>query len=86
MVQAAAVFPLGGPQYEPGGAGWAPSAVLYHAAGREIQYPREPVIYQVADSGQLLDPRHQGQTAQDRADRWTGETFKLFCLMYTTYY
>jgi len=35
---------------------WAPSNHKYHGKGREIEYRKEPIIYQVKDSGQLVNP------------------------------
>jgi len=38
------------------GSSWAPSDNKYHGKGREIEYRKEPIIYQVKDSGELVAP------------------------------
>lgn len=40
------------------GSSWAPSNNKYHGKGREIEYRKEPIIYQVKDSGELVDPNN----------------------------
>jgi len=41
-----------------GGNKWTPSDNKYHGKGREIEYRKEPIIYQVKDSGELVKPNN----------------------------
>lgn len=58
---------------------WAPSNNKYHGKGREIEYRREPIIYQVKDSGELVMPNNEHPYIENDYDQassgsyhWTG--------------
>jgi len=58
---------------------WAPSNHKYHGKGREIEYRKEPIIYQVKDSGELVNPNNGHPHIENDYDQassgsyhWTG--------------
>ena len=55
-----------------GGSGsWVPTqSYTVHTQGREIMYRQEPVIYHIADSGQLVDPRQEAGDGE--IQHWEG--------------
>jgi len=57
---------------------WAPSKHKYHGKGREIEYRQEPIIYQVKDSGELVNPNNGlHDSSSSGSHYWTGEPQEL---------